>query len=150
MPHGMVLAASSWEVCYDPWSRGSVNTQQTELFGSGKTIFEEGEPGEKMYIVRQGIVQLSVSGKPIVTVGTGGIFGEMALIDRKPRSATAKAKTDCELIPINHSRFFSLVQQNPAFAIEVMKVLAERLRMMDAALVGSAHFGKSHRPATTV
>jgi CRP-like cAMP-binding protein len=61
----------------------------------------------------------------------GGIFGEMSLIDDKPRSATARARTDCELVPIDEGRFLELVHQKPGFALEVMKVMAERLRSMD-------------------
>jgi CRP/FNR family cyclic AMP-dependent transcriptional regulator len=104
---------------------------QLEFFDSGKRIFEEGETGQKMYVVKEGVVELSVHGKLMVTIGKGGILGEMALIDNKPRSASARAKTDCELLPIDNVHFLSLVRQNPSFAIEVMKVLAERLRMMD-------------------
>ena len=105
-----------------------------EFFRSGKRIFQEGESGGRMYVVRQGVVELSVRGKIIARVGKGGILGEMSLIDQKPRCASAQAKTDCELVPVDDKRFLCLVKQNPGFAIEVMKVLAERLRMMDERL----------------
>lgn len=102
-----------------------------ERFSSGKTIFHEGESGNKMYVVKEGEVELSVHGTVLATLVTGGIFGEMVLIDRKPRSATARARTSCELIPIDEERFLALVHQNPSFALDVMKVLVQRLRMMD-------------------
>jgi CRP/FNR family cyclic AMP-dependent transcriptional regulator len=105
--------------------------QQPEHFVSGKNIFQEGTSGDKMYVVKEGEVELSVHGRPIASIGKGGIFGEMALIDSKPRSATACAKTDCELLPIDEERFLTLVHQKPSFALEVMKVLVERLRLMD-------------------
>src|SRR5881394_3023781 len=98
---------------------------------SGTDIFKEGEAGDRMYVVGEGVVELSVRGKIIATVGKGGIFGEMALIDDKPRSATARAKTDCELATIDEARFFELIHDKPSFALEVMKVLVERLRTMD-------------------
>ncbi|HEU5100134.1 MAG TPA: Crp/Fnr family transcriptional regulator [Roseiflexaceae bacterium] len=60
--------------------------------------------------------------------GPGGIVGEMALIDDRPRSATAVAATDCRLVPIDERRFTFLVQQTPMFALAVMRVMAERLR----------------------
>ncbi len=104
---------------------------EPEFFNSGRGIFQEGEPGHKMYVVKDGVVELCVHGKLVLTVRKGGIIGEMALIDNKPRSASARAKTDCELLPIDNARFISLVRQKPSFAIEVMKVLAERLRIMD-------------------
>ena len=98
---------------------------------SGADIFREGEQGDRMYIVSEGVVELSVKGRIIATIGKGSIFGEMALIDDKPRSATARAKTDCELATIDEAKFFELVHEKPSFALEVMKVLVERLRMMD-------------------
>jgi CRP/FNR family cyclic AMP-dependent transcriptional regulator len=103
-----------------------------ESFFAGQEIFAEGQPGDLMYVVKEGEVDVIVHGKVVETVGSGGIFGEMALIDRIPRSATAVAKTDCQLVPINEARFQFLVQQTPYFAIEVMRVLAHRLRQMDA------------------
>jgi CRP-like cAMP-binding protein len=56
----------------------------------------------------------------------------MALIDKQPRSATAVAKTDCKLVSVNEERFQRLVKQTPHFAIQVMRVMAQRLRQMDA------------------
>jgi len=56
----------------------------------------------------------------------------MALVDQQPRSANALAKTDCKLIPIDEKRFRFLIQQTPNFALSVMRVMAARLRHMDA------------------
>jgi len=56
----------------------------------------------------------------------------MALIDAGPRSATAIAKTQCVLVPIDEKRFADLVGRRPEFALHVMRVLANRLRRMDA------------------
>ena len=108
-----------------------MGTLEAMYFRSGKRIFGEGESGDSMFVVKEGVVELTVRGKIIAQVGKGGILGEMALIDNKPRSASAQAKTDCELVPVNEKRFLTLVQENPGFAIEVMKVLTERLRIMD-------------------
>jgi len=101
-------------------------------FTTGQEIFAEGQPGDVMFIVKEGEVDVIVHGKVVETVGPGGILGEMALIDHHPRSATAIAKTDCQLVSIDERRFQFLVQQTPYFAIEVMRVLANRLRHMDA------------------
>jgi CRP/FNR family transcriptional regulator, cyclic AMP receptor protein len=108
-----------------------MSSNHTERFRSGETIFQEGEYGTKMYVVKEGEVELSVRGKIIGELGTGSILGEMALIDRKPRSASARAKSRCELIPIDQEQFLALVRQNPSFSLDVMRVLAERLRSMD-------------------
>lgn len=101
---------------------------EPESFAAGTTIFEQGDEGEILYIVREGAVSLSVDGRPLETVERGGMFGEMALIDREPRSATAVAETDCELVTIGKRRFWFLVQETPYFAEIVMRVMADRLR----------------------
>lgn len=85
-----------------------------------------------MYVVKEGEVNILVNDKVIETVGPGGMVGEMALIDTHSRSATVVAKTGCQLVPINEKRFAFLIQQTPYFALQVMRVLVERLRKMDA------------------
>jgi CRP/FNR family cyclic AMP-dependent transcriptional regulator len=97
-------------------------------YSSGATIFEEGDPGDCMYIVRSGTVALSCGGRALETVGEGGLFGEMALVDNGPRSACAVAASDCELTLIDARRFEFMVQQTPYFAVEVMRTVARRLR----------------------
>ncbi len=94
----------------------------------GEKLFTEGDPAPCMYVVRAGTVQIT-SGKTVLEEARpGSILGEMALIDDKPRSATALAMTDCEIAVIDRNRFLSLVQQTPSFALDVMKVLSHRLR----------------------
>jgi CRP/FNR family cyclic AMP-dependent transcriptional regulator len=100
-------------------------------FAAGETIFEVGKPGEFMYVIQSGSVDIIVGHQVVETADAGHIVGEMALIDHHVRSATAIAKTDCQLVPINQKRFTFLVQQNPYFAVEVMQVLADRLRHMN-------------------
>lgn len=102
-----------------------------EEFSAGQNIFTAGQPGDTMYVVKEGEVNVVVNGKVVDTVGPSGILGEMALIDKQPRSATAVAKTDCKLVSVNEQRFQRLVQQTPHFAIQVMRVMAQRLRHMD-------------------
>jgi CRP-like cAMP-binding protein len=94
-------------------------------------IFAEGDKGDAMYVVRNGEVTVERDGRIMETLGGGDIFGEMALIDGAPRSATARAKTDCEVAPINEKTFLFLVHETPFFAIAVMRTLAGRLRHMN-------------------
>lgn len=84
-----------------------------------------------MYVVGEGEVDVGRDGRRLYTVRAGSLVGEMALIDQGPRSATAVAKTDCRLIPVDEYRFLVMVQQTPFFALEVMRLLVERLRLMD-------------------
>ena len=108
------------------------NDPASRLIAAGDTIFHEGESGDAAYVVTEGEVELSVNGNPLETVVAGGIFGEMALVDRKARSATATARTDAKVVPIDQRRFLYLLQNTPFFAVEVMQVMAERIRRMDA------------------
>ena len=110
------------------------NEDQYEEFAPGQVIFSEGEEGHLMYVVLDGRVTLQVKGVVVEELEAGGMLGEMALIDSTPRSATAIAKTACKLVPITEKRFGFLVQQTPKFALQVMRVLADRLRRMDARL----------------
>ena len=105
---------------------------EVERFASGDVIFTAGETGDCMYVVREGTVTIHAEGLPIEEVGPGGIFGELALIDSSPRSATATATTACELVALNERAFLFHVSQTPFFALNVMRVLSERLRRASA------------------
>jgi CRP-like cAMP-binding protein len=106
------------------------HAQDSVIFVAGQVIFREGEPGDVMYAVLEGEVEIVVQGQVIDTTGPGGIVGEMALIDAGPRSATVRAKTVCKLVPVSQRRFTFLVQQTPFFALQVMQVMSERLRRL--------------------
>lgn len=97
-------------------------------FEAGQTVFAQGQPGDVMYAVIEGQVEIVKDGKVLESIGPGGIFGEMALIDPEPRSAAAIARTDCRLTTINARRFLQLVQQTPYFSLDVMRLLVLRLR----------------------
>ena len=81
-----------------------------------------------MYILLDGEVDILVHGERIDTIGPGACLGEIGLVDNGPRSATAVAKAECRLLPIDANRFQLLVQQTPVFALLVMQTMAERLR----------------------
>ena len=110
--------------------RNSIDTQN---YPAGEVIFRQGDTGELMYAVQKGTVEIRLGERVIQTHGPGDIFGEMAIIDNQPRSATAVAATDCRLVPIDEHRFMFLVQQTPFFAIQVMRVMADRLRRLMSA-----------------
>jgi CRP/FNR family transcriptional regulator, cyclic AMP receptor protein len=81
-----------------------------------------------MYLVKSGTVSLTKDGRVLEQAGPGVIFGELALIDRESRSASAVAETDCELSSVDKRRFWFLVQETPYFAELVMQTMADRLR----------------------
>ncbi len=98
----------------------------------GATIFSRGEPGSAMYVILEGQVELRIADDHVEVLGPGEPFGEMALVDSEPRVATAVAKTACRLARISEERFLVLIQDKPYFGLEMMKVMAQRLRRMNA------------------
>ena len=101
-------------------------------FSTGETIFRQGDPGESMFIVREGAVELTDGERLIETVEPPGLFGEMALIEYEPRSLTATAATDVTVVELPVRHFWVLVHETPYFARLVMTVMARRLRQRSA------------------
>jgi CRP-like cAMP-binding protein len=105
---------------------------ETVHHSAGDVIFRRGDDGDVLYIVRDGTVELVLEDGTGVQVGPGESFGEMAIIDKSPRSADAVAVTDVELCSISRGVFLVLVQDTPHFALELMKSLTDRLRRANA------------------
>jgi len=95
---------------------------------AGTVIFEEGSLGTEMFGVVEGELELRRSTGVVRRLGPDDTFGEMALIDRSPRSGTVVAVSDAKLAVIDRPTFLFLVQETPMFALQVMSSLAERLR----------------------
>jgi CRP-like cAMP-binding protein len=112
-------------------------TDADQAAAAGTWIFRQGEPGDCMFVVRTGRIDIVVADKTIEQIGPGGVFGELALVDAGPRSAGAVAVEDSTLVRVDTHKFQFLVQQRPFFALEVMKLMAERLRGMNERLVGA-------------
>lgn len=112
-------------------------------YRAAEVIFEEGTIGRELFVVLDGevnIVRNTPSGQLVIaTLGKGEFFGEMAVIDSSPRSATAVAAApNTRIISINHARFVYLVAQQPAFALMIMDALSRRLRATNAANLSRA------------
>jgi CRP/FNR family transcriptional regulator, cyclic AMP receptor protein len=97
---------------------------------AGEVVIRKDADPDVMYGVLEGDLEICLGDRVIDTVGPGGIVGELALIDHKPRSATVRALTEARLVPIDQRQFLFLVQETPFFAINVMKVMAERMRRL--------------------
>src|SRR5262249_3148689 len=97
-------------------------------FKARGTIFPARDAPSDLFLVPGGTVEIRLGNRMLEQVSENGIFGEMALIDDAPRSATVVALTDVQLVPIGQKQFLFLVSQTPHFALNVMRVLARRLR----------------------
>ena len=95
-----------------------------------RVIMEEGQAGVLMYVVQEGYVEIAIHNNVVATIGPGGMFGEMALITRAERVASAIAKTDCKLLAISRNVFLDLVCSNPKFAVSLLSAVGNRARLM--------------------
>jgi len=116
---------------------------KAETVAAGTRFFAENEKAsrillkrDKMYLLLQGEVALLARGKPIGSVKPGEIFGELAAISESPRSATAQAKTACQVIPLDDRQFQSALRQKPEFALMLLGSMIARLRAMLTRLSG--------------
>lgn len=100
-------------------------------YAAGEVIFTEGETGEYLFAILEGEVELQVNGKTVETLLKGDVFGEGALVDLEgKRASTAIAKTPCTLAYLDKPHFLFLVQETPAFAIELLRSYSNRLRSL--------------------
>jgi CRP-like cAMP-binding protein len=108
--------------------QSGLGNQASVRYDRGKVIMVAGQTGALMYIVLEGKVAISIRGAVVQYVGTGAVFGEMALIDQSPRAANAAAETDCVLLGINRQVFLNLIKSNPTFGSSLLTAVAERVR----------------------
>jgi len=113
--------------------RKEVYTKHVIGVPAGKIVFSEGDPGDVMYIIIEGEIEISKrtsleTSKTLITLKAGDIFGEMAVIEKKSRSATAIATQQSRLLSMDEGLFFSMIEKNPDFAVKIVRVLSERVR----------------------
>ena len=104
-------------------------------FGPGETIFQQGQPGDAMYVVQSGQVDILLrtdqGSTALGSLDRGKIFGEMALVDRSPRTADAVAGPEgSTVLVIDRSQFVYLVSQQPAFALVILEAVVTRMRAL--------------------
>jgi diguanylate cyclase (GGDEF)-like protein len=105
-------------------------TESFRRVSAGQPVFSIDDPGSTMFIVRSGAVEIRIGDLVYETVGPGGIIGEMALLDQdiRVRSATAVARTDCEIAEIAHDRLLEIIGEHPEIGLELCQVVVRRLR----------------------
>lgn len=114
---------------------------RVRTFAAHQTIFWIGDPGAEFFVVRQGEVVLTYpdeSGREEIlgTIGPGEFFGEISLLDGGPRTATARARADVELLALGRDDFHDFLRRHPSAAIHVITVVGQRQREMVGRLRG--------------
>jgi CRP-like cAMP-binding protein len=114
-------------------------------FPAGKLIMREGQRGVALYAVLEGRVAIKIGETVVEKLGAGGVFGEMSLVNREPRLASAVAETDCVLLAMSRHMFLTLVKQSPKFGSALLKVVGERAAFMASQLAaqGGRDSGKA-------
>ena len=112
------------------------NSSDAINVSAGTVLFRRGDQAQEMYVVLDGEIEVSADGTPLGTARRGESLGEMALIDNVSRSATAVARTDARVVPIDRRRFLFMVEETPNFALQLLSIMAERLRADNDRLVG--------------
>jgi CRP-like cAMP-binding protein len=112
------------------------NSRDAIDISAGQMLFKQGDTAEQMYVIIDGEIEVTVNGTVVGEAGPGEAMGEMALIDNSVRSATAVAKTDARVVPIDRRRFLFMVTETPNFALQLLSIMADRLRQHQDRLVG--------------
>jgi CRP-like cAMP-binding protein len=104
----------------------------TKRFAANTPLVRKGQPATAFYVILDGRVRVEVPGRP-VELGAGEFFGEMALIDGEPRSATIVALTDVYVMVIARSKFLKVLESEPKIALAIMATQTRRMRRLMAA-----------------
>lgn len=121
-------------------------------YAHGETVFRENTSGKEMYVIYSGRIRL-YKDRPgnrsmhLATLKAGDFFGEMALVDQSPRSATAVADEDTKLLVLDEAKFLYLLRNQPHFALAIMHRLSDRLREADVALAKRARHPAGRKQA---
>jgi CRP/FNR family cyclic AMP-dependent transcriptional regulator len=106
-----------------------------KTFPPGTVLFKEGESGREMFVIQSGKVKISkvVRGEEqvLASLGPGEFFGEMAILNNKPRSATATVIEDCKMLVIDPKTYELMLKNNIEIAVRMIKKLAQRLQEAD-------------------
>jgi CRP/FNR family cyclic AMP-dependent transcriptional regulator len=96
---------------------------------AGTVIAREGEPGIGLFVIVEGTADVSIGGRKKASLGPGDFFGEIALLDGGPRTATVTAKTDVQLLGLTEWVFRGLMAEHPSIALKTLQQMATRLRV---------------------
>lgn len=119
--------------CSDRELREIAKDTREELFSAGQDIVTEGSTGGPMFVILEGRAKVIIGGRTRRRFEPGAYFGEMALIDKGPRSATIRAETQVKAVSITSWNFLDLLESNWKLAHKVLSGMAQRIRELDKA-----------------
>lgn len=109
-----------------------------KVYRDGEVIVREGEVGDCMYVIQAGQAEVLAEKEDrevrLRVMGEGDIFGEMALLDREPRSATVRALGEVRVLTLDKQTFMRSVHEDPSLAFRVLQTMAHRIRTLSAEL----------------
>jgi CRP/FNR family transcriptional regulator, cyclic AMP receptor protein len=101
----------------------------TEItMAEGRPLCREGESGQEFFVLEDGTVTVTVGGKEVATLGAGDFFGELALLDGGPRTATVTASTEVKVLVLDRREFQALLEEDPIVAVRLLPAIGARLR----------------------
>lgn len=103
---------------------------------AGSVIIEQGQTGREAFVILDGRAVVRRGGRKVATLSSGGVVGEMSLLDHGPRTATVVCETDCELFVIDQRHFRELLEQSPKVSLKLLTTLAGRVRELDRQYYG--------------
>ncbi len=107
-------------------------------YGDQEAIIRQGEMGDRMYVIQAGeavVVREEAGGEVVVgNLTTGDIFGEMAIFERRPRSATVRARGKARVLTLDKRAFLRRVHQDPSLAFQILQGMSRRIRSLDEEL----------------
>lgn len=103
---------------------------------AGTILVDQGQTGREAFVILSGTATVKRNGKKVTTLGDGDVVGEMALLDRGPRTATVICDTDCEVLVIDQRHFLGVLDEVPAIAIKLLAVLSGKIREFDRKYYG--------------
>jgi CRP-like cAMP-binding protein len=112
---------------------------QTAELPAGSDMIREGEPGDALFVILEGEASVQHDGQEVTRVGPGSYFGELAILDGAPRSATVVAATDVEVAVLGIRMFRTLLREFPDLAEQLLVGLAGELRAANAAVEAAKH-----------
>ena len=119
---------------------------------SGSVVITPGQQNQRLYILVRGDMSIhlaDVDGEPVATLGRGDIFGELSVIDAQPASAYVIARSPCRLLGVDKDCWWLMFNRAPEIAVNLMYILAKRLRMTNEQLQGSGEPEVEDPPGAT-